>query len=150
MRKYFEHATVATIGETDVTESVYFAHFFSIQGTTRELWVRNAVPRSEKLLRDGLLLITRSANCEFHRRFRLFDAIVCRMQIRHLRKASAELVFRFHHGVTDELHAEGTQVVAFADTSGRLCRMPDEFRATALEYLESAEQEAMPMLSSSG
>lgn len=137
----FDYTTTATIGDTDVMQGVYFAHFFKIQGTVRELWVRQAVRDSEQLLRDGLLILTRHASCDYHRHFRLFDPIACRMQIRNLRPASAELVFRFHHGVTGALHAEGLQQVAFAEASGRICRMPDEFREAALLYAEETKPE---------
>lgn len=143
MSRYFEFVTTATIEDTDFTQSVYFAHFFRIQGQTRELWVHQAVRNSQQLLRDGLLLTTRSASCDFRRHFRLFDTIACRMQIRQLRKASAELVFRFHHAVSGELHAEGAQRVAFADPTGRVCKMPEEFREAALHYLEAPEMEAL-------
>lgn len=138
----FHYTTTATIGDTDVMQAVYFAHFFKIQGTVRELWVRHVVRNSERHLREGLLLLTRHASCDYHRHFRLFDPINCRMQIRNLRKASAELVFRFYHETTGVLHAQGLQVVAFADSGGRLCRMPDEFREAAQLYAEDPAPEA--------
>ena len=37
------------------------------------------------------------------------------MQISNLRRASSDLVFRFHNGTTGVLHAQGRQTVAFAD-----------------------------------
>ncbi len=138
MNQSFDYATTITIGDTDLMQAVYFAHFFKLQGIVRELWVLNAVENSRQLLRDGLVLITRSASCDYHRNLHLFDPVVCRMQIRNLKRASAELVFRFQHGLTGELHAEGRQRVAFMDRAGRVCRMPDEFRASALRYLEAS------------
>jgi acyl-CoA thioesterase FadM len=135
----FDYATTITIGDTDLMQAVYFAHFFKLQGVVRELWVLNAVDNSRQLLRDGVVLITRSAASDYHRNLHLFDPVVCRMQIRSLKAASAELVFRFHHGLTGELHAEGLQRVAFMDRSGRVRRMPEEFRTAALRYLEVPE-----------
>ena len=137
MSDVFEYGTTVTIGDADPMQSMYFAHFFRIQGVTRELWVRSAVARSEQLLADGLMLITRSASCDYHLHFRLFDPVVCRMQIANLRRASSDLVFRFCHGVTGALHAEGRQTVVFADNTGRLIRMPEEFRDAALRYSEN-------------
>lgn len=137
MNDVFEYGTTVTIGDADPMQSMYFAHFFRIQGITRELWVRSAVARSEQLLAEGLLLITRRASCDFHLHFRLFDPVVCRMQIAHLRRASSDLVFRFCHGETGAVHAEGRQTVVFADKTGRPIRMPDEFRDAALRYRES-------------
>jgi acyl-CoA thioesterase FadM len=141
MGDVFEYDTTVTIGDADPMQSMYFAHFFRIQGVTRELWVRSAVERSEQLLAEGLMLITRRASCDYHLHFRLFDPVVCRMQIANLRRASSDLVFRFCHGVTGAVHAEGRQTVVFADKSGRLIRMPGEFREAALRY---SENEARP------
>ena len=138
----FEHHVTITLGDTDHTQAVYFTHFFKLQGIVRELWVLNAVANSERHLRDGLLLLTRSASCEYHRQLKLFDPVVCRMQIRKLRQASSDLVFRFHHGVTGELHAEGLQRVAFVGSAGRLRRMPDDFRRAALAYSEPDREPA--------
>jgi len=139
----FEHHTTITLGDTDHTQAVYFTHLFSLQGIVRELWVLHAVSNSERHLREGLVLVTRRASCEYHRKLRLFDPVVCRMQIRNLRQASADLVFRFHHGATGELHAEGLQRVAFADTDGRLRRMPEDFRQAALAYAEPERKPAL-------
>jgi acyl-CoA thioesterase FadM len=123
-------------------KAVYFAHFFKLQGIVRELWVLNAVPDSRRHLADGLVLITKSASCEYFRNLHLFDRVVCKMQIRHLRAASSELVLRFYHAVTGELHAEGLQKVAFMRFDGRLCRMPEDFRIAAERYAEADEQAA--------
>ncbi len=136
MSLVFEHRTVVTLGDTDHTQAVYFTRFFEWQGATRELWVLQAVAQSEQHLREGLVLITRSASCDYHQKLKLFDPVICRMQIRNLRQASSDLVFRFFHAVTGELHAEGLQRVAFADPTGRLRRMPDDFRNAALAYAE--------------
>lgn len=141
MSQTFEHHTTITLGETDHSQGVYFTHFFKLQGIVRELWVLHAVAHSERHLRDGLGLVTRSAACDYHRRLKLFDPVVCRMHIRNLRLASSDLVFRFYHGTTGELHAEGWQRVAFARSDGRLCRMPEDFRRAALAY---SEPEAAP------
>jgi acyl-CoA thioesterase FadM len=142
MNQTFDYTTTVTIGDVDSMESMYFAHFFRLQGITRELWVRQAVANSDRLLRDGLLLITRSATCNYHLHFRLFDPVVCRMQIRNVRNASSDLVFRFVHGTTGALHAEGSQTIAFADRSGRLCRIPPQFREAGLRYHEATPDAA--------
>lgn len=142
MSESFDYETTITIGDTDLMKAVYFAHFFKLQGIVRELWVLNAVPNSRRHLAEGLVLITKSASCEYHRNIHLFDRVVCKMQIRNLRAASSELVFRFYHAITGELHAEGLQKVAFMRADGRLCRMPTDFRVAALRYAESEEEEA--------
>lgn len=142
MNLSFEHHTTITLGDTDHTQAVYFTHFFKLQGIVRELWVLQAVSHAERHLREGLVLLTRSASCDYHRRLKLFDPLLCRMQIRNLGQASAELVFRFYHATTGELHAEGVQRVAFAGADGRICRMPEDFRRAALAYLAPETEEA--------
>ncbi len=140
MSHTFEHRTTITLGDTDHTQAVYFARLFDLQGVTRELWVLGVVANAEKHLKEGLVLVTRSASCEYHRKLRLFDPVVCRMSVSNLRQASADLVFHFHHGVSGALHAEGLQRIAFADASGRLRRMPDDFRAAGLAYSQPREE----------
>lgn len=149
MSQTFEHHTTITLGDTDHTQAVYFVRFFELQGIVRELWVLRAVANSERHLQEGLVLVTRSASCEYHRKLKLFDPVVCRMQIRNLRQASSDLVFRFFHGVTGELHAEGVQRVAFCGADGRLRRMPEDFHHAALRFAERRPRVAeasMPVL----
>lgn len=139
MNQSFDYETTITIGDTDLMQAVYFAHFFKLQGVVRELWVLNAVENSLRHLRDGVVLVTRSASCDYHRNLHLFDRVLCRMQIRNLKQASADLVFRFQHAVTGALHAEGLQRIVFMDRSGRIRKMPADFRDSALKYLEPTE-----------
>lgn len=136
MNLSFDHEFTITLGDTDALHGVYFTHFFRLQGVVRELWVLNAVANSRGHLRDGIVIVTRSASCDYHRNLRLFDRVICKMQVRQLRLASAELVFRFFHADTGELHAEGRQLVAFMDRTGRLRRMPEDFREAAERYQE--------------
>jgi acyl-CoA thioesterase FadM len=55
------------------------------------------------------------------------------MQIRNLRNASGELVFKFYNEATMELHAEGTHEIVTAKSDG-ICRIPENFRNAAMEY----------------
>lgn len=142
MNLSFEHHTTITLGDTDHTQAVYFTHLFKLQGVVRELWILQTVSNAERHLREGLVLQTRSASCDYHRKLKLFDPVLCRMQIRNLGRVSAELVFRFHHATTGELHADGMQRVAFSGADGRLCRMPEDFRRSALSYLVPETEQA--------
>jgi len=150
MSASFEHHTTITLGDTDHTQSVYFTRFFELQGVVRELWVLRAVPNAEQHLRGGLVLITRSASCDYHRKLQLFDPVICRMQIRNLRRASSDLVFRFVHGTTGRLHAEGMQRVAFCTPDGRPRRMPDDFYQAALLYSEAPRPALCPAATLAG
>ena len=56
------------------------------------------------------------------------------MQIQNMRGASTEIVFKFYNEATMELHAEGTNEIVFANSSHRVCRIPENFRNAGKEY----------------
>jgi len=134
MGKIYEYRTTVTIGDTNLLQHMYFVHFFTLQGITRDLWVKECVPGGLDAIRDGLVLITKNAMCEYKKDFFLYDRVLVQMQIRNIRGASVELVFRFLKEDTMELHAEGTNEIVFANSSHRICRIPPNFRNAGLEY----------------
>jgi len=134
MGKIYEYRTTVTIGDTNLLQHMYFVHFFTLQGITRDLWVKECVPGGLDAIRDGLVLITKNAMCEYKKDFFLYDRVLVQMQIRNIRGASVELVFRFLKEDTMELHAEGTNEIVFANSSHRVCRIPPNFRNAGLEY----------------
>jgi len=134
MGKSYEYRTTVTIGDTNLLQHMYFVHFFTLQGITRDLWVQECVPGGLESIRDGLVLITKNAMCEYKKDFYLYDRVLVQMQIQNLRGASTELVFRFYNEATMELHAEGTNEIVFANSSHRICRIPPNFRNAGIEY----------------
>jgi len=134
MGKIYEYRTTVTIGDTNLLQHMYFVHFFTLQGITRDLWVKECVPGGLDAIRDGLVLITKNAMCEYKKDFFLYDRVLVQMQTRNIRGASVELVFRFLKEDTMELHAEGTNEIVFANSSHRICRIPPNFRNAGLEY----------------
>ncbi len=74
--------------------------------------------------KQGLLLITPGIPATFIFIFAFAIRWWCRMQIANFRRASSDLVFRFCHGETGAVHAEGRQTVVFADKIGPPIRMP--------------------------
>lgn len=134
MGKVYEYRTTVTIGDTNLLQHMYFVHFFTLQGITRDLWVKECVPGGFESIRDGLVLITKNAMCEYKKDFFLYDRVLVQMQIRNLRGASTELVFRFYNEATMELHAEGTNEIVFANSNHRVCRIPPNFRNAGIEY----------------
>lgn len=134
MGKKFEYRTTVTIGDTNLLQHMYFVHFFTLQGITRDLWVKEKVPGGLESIKDGLVLITKSAQCDYKKDFFLYDNVLVCMQIRNIRGASVELVFKFYNEVTMELHAEGTNEIVFANSNHRVCRIPENFRTAGMEY----------------
>ncbi len=134
MGKIYEYRTTVTIGDTNLLQHMYFVQFFTLQGITRDLWVKEVVQGGLESIQQGLVLITRSAQCEYKKDFFLYDRVLIQMQIRNIRGASVELVFKFYNEDTMELHAEGTNEIVFANSNHRICRIPPNFRNAGLEY----------------
>ena len=134
MGKIYEYRTIVTIGDTNLLQHMYFVHFFTLQGITRDLWVKECVPGGLVSIQQGLILITRFAQCEYKKDFFLYDRVLIQMQIRNIRGASVELVFKFYNEDTMELHAEGTNEIVFANSNHRICRIPPNFRNAGIEY----------------
>jgi len=133
MGKTYEYRTTVTIGDTNLLQHMYFVHFFTLQGITRDLWVKEVVDGGLDSIKNGLVLITKNAQCEYKKDFFLYDRVLIRMQIRNIRGASVELVFKFFNEKTMELHAEGTNEIVFARNS-RICRIPENFKNAGIEY----------------
>jgi acyl-CoA thioesterase FadM len=134
MGKIYEYRMTVTIGDTNLLQHMYFAQFFTLQGITRDLWLKEAVQGGVDSIKNGLALITKNAQCEYKKDFYLYDKVLVCMQIRNMRGASVELVFKFYNEDTMELHAEGTNEIVFANSSGRICRIPENFRNAGKEY----------------
>ena len=84
MGKIYEYRTTVTIGDTNLLQHMYFVQFFTLQGVTRDLWVKEVVSGGLESIRNGLVLITRSAQCEYKKDFFLYDKVLIRMQIRNI------------------------------------------------------------------
>jgi acyl-CoA thioesterase FadM len=134
MGKIYEYRTTVTIGDTNLLQHMFFVNFFTLQGITRDLWLKEAVQGGVDSIKNGLALITKNAQCEYKKDFYLYDKVLVRMQIRNMRGASVELVFKFYNEDTMELHAEGTNEIVFANSSHRVCRIPENFRNAGKEY----------------
>ena len=134
MGKIYEYRMTVTIGDTNLLQHMYFAQFFTLQGITRDLWLKDAVQGGVDSIKNGLALITKNAQCEYKKDFYLYDKVLVCMQIRNMRGASVELVFKFYNEDTMELHAEGTNEIVFANSSRRICRIPENFRNAGKEY----------------
>jgi len=55
----------------------------------------------------------------------LLDKVVIKLTMGKVRRASAELLFTFRDKNTNKLIGEGSQVVVFADNTGKPIPMPD-------------------------
>ncbi len=133
-RKIYEYKSVVTIGDTNCTQNMYFLNFFKLQGIVRELWVRDCVEGGLVDLSKGLLLITRDANCKFIKDFYLYNNIIVRLQMTKIENTNTELRFRFYNADTSDLHSEGYQTIVFADSTHKLIRIPENWKAAINTY----------------
>jgi acyl-CoA thioesterase FadM len=69
MGKTYEYRTTVTIGDTNLLQHMYFVHFFTLQGITRDLWVKEVVDGGLDSIKNGLVLITKNAQCEYKKDF---------------------------------------------------------------------------------
>jgi enediyne biosynthesis thioesterase len=134
--KSYTYKSVVTIGDTNCLGNVYFLNHLKLSGMVRELWLGSAVQNVGEHLAGGLLLVTHSVSCDFMKDFFVFDPIRCEMIVRNVKRASAELVFRFYHDQTNELHAVARHTIVFADRAHKICPMPDDFRRAARQIEE--------------
>lgn len=137
----YTHEKLITIGNTNAMQNLYFAEYFTLQGSVREMWLHDCVPNALQYFADGLILSTKSAHCDYKKPLFVFDTVLCCMHIEDLGRVSAKLVFDFYDGKTRELKATGWQQVVFKDSNRKTCRMPEEFRIAAQAILWKAEQD---------
>lgn len=135
MGETYQYIHTVTIGETNVFKNVYFDTIIKLQGTVRELWVKDNVENLKATLDSGLILITKTVHCDYKKDFFLYDEILCEMQISELKTALAKITFNFFHNQTRKSHAEGWQIILFADKNHKVCRMPENFHKAAKKYL---------------
>lgn len=132
----FEHRHTITIGDTNIYQNAYFLTLVGIQGTVRELFVRNAVEDAMQTLQDGLKLLTKSVSCTYDKEFLVFETVLVKLTFRDIRRATCRLVFRYYEASTGELRATGEQRIAFVGKDGRPCRIPDNFMQAAIRHAD--------------
>ncbi len=135
MNKKYEYRSVIGIGDTNFFQHADFSVYFNLQSIVRGLWVRDAVQNGIESLMNDYYLITKSANCEFIRDFRLFDEVLVTMQVLNIKHVSTDILFCYYNASTMELHAKGYQKIVFSDKQCKLCTIPANFKAAGLEYL---------------
>ena len=130
----YEYRSLVTIGDMNIMGNMYFTNHFKIQGITRERWMNECVKNADKHLSNGLLLITKSAHCDYIKDYYLNDEVVCQMSVGRIRRTCFELYFNFLHGETADIHARGRQEIVFSDSNHNICKIPDNFLLAAKSY----------------
>jgi acyl-CoA thioesterase FadM len=133
--KFYEYIKIVTIADTNLYKHMDFKNYFELQGIVRGLWIKDAVVNGSESILDSVFLITRSAHCDFIKDFYLFDEILIRMQMRNIKHVSAEIVFFYHNNNTMELHAKGYQKIVFTDKNRKICKIPENFKKSGIEFL---------------
>lgn len=132
--KSYTYKKQVLIGDTNLLQNMYFANFFKLQGEVRELFLKDCVDGSLKMLEEGLILITKNANMEYVKDFYLYDTIRVELTIPQIGSASCELNFSFYNDETNEVHAKGNQTIVFADKNHKITRIPPTFKNTLHNY----------------
>lgn len=135
MGEIFEYKSTVTVGDTNLLQNVYFSNYFKLQGIAREIWFHESIDDGFSSFSNGLLVVTRSAECSYYKDFFLTDKILVKLQVLEIGKASVDLLFSFYCEKTMELHAVGKQKLVFVDNNHKICRMPREFKMKASKFL---------------
>jgi acyl-CoA thioesterase FadM len=136
VNEVYTHHSVVTIGDTNLLQNMYFANYFKLAGTARELWLRQHVPEVQAFLSQGLVLITKNASCEFFHDFYLFDSVRLELWFEALKRSSIEVHFAFFHNETGKLHALGVQTIVIADATHKPCSIPQGFVDASLAFIK--------------
>ena len=96
--------------------------------------MKEAVENAMQSMQNGLVLITRSTQCQYHKDFYLYAKIRAEMQVKTFRNANAELVFHFYNTETNEIHAEGHHQIVSAGPNHKICKIPENFLKAGREY----------------
>jgi acyl-CoA thioesterase FadM len=134
MTNKYEYKTTVTIGDTNAMQNMYFLNFFKLQGIIRELWVKDCVTDGFNDLANGMLLITKDAQCDFIKDFFLYDEIKVVCYFSQINRTNVGLVFEYYSN-TGELHAKGSQTIVFADHTHKIIKIPDNWRSATETYL---------------
>ena len=135
MGKHYEYEYTVTIGDTNLLQNMYFLVHFKLQGITRELWVKNAVENGLRDLQNGLLLITKQASCNYHKDFFLYETLLIRLTFHDTQRTHTRLNFKIYEKETQELRAEGEQLIVFADAAThKLKRIPPNWKLAIQAY----------------
>ncbi|GEM_PF-594818 len=135
MTKKYEYRAIIGVGDTNLFQHADFSVYFNLQSIVRGLWVKDAVQNGMESLMNDYFLITKSAQCEFIKDFRLFDEVLVTMQVKNIKHVSADIIFYYYNANTMELHAKGYQKIVFADRlCNKLCTIPANFKAAGLQY----------------
>lgn len=114
------------LSDTNAVGNTYFAKYFEWQGIVREsFFFRCLFPDPQAFAKSGIKLITAEAHMKYKHETVLLDRVIIRLKMGRVRRTSAELLFKFLDKKTNRLIGEGSQVVVFADSTGKPIPMPE-------------------------
>lgn len=124
--KAFVYEKQVYLSDTNAVGNTYFAKYFEWQGIVREsFFFKCLFPDPAAFAKSGIKLITAEAHMKYKHETVLLDKVVIKLTMGKVRRASAELLFTFRDKNTNKLIGEGSQVVVFADNTGKPIPMPD-------------------------
>ena len=119
IRVYFE--------DTDAGGMVYYANYLKFAERARTEMLRSAgISHARIVADDGLMLVVRRCNAEFHRSARLDDELEVETRLVECAGASLTLDQRIRRGA--ELLVELTVTIACMTRDGRPTRLPERVR----------------------
>ena len=103
------HHTVS-IGDTNITRSVYFTRYLEWLGYAREAMLIDTVDPSE-IVSGEIVLVTKNTAIAYLKEFDLYDKVELHVTTGKLTPSTVQLCFRYIHAQTQELYAVAKQLI---------------------------------------
>lgn len=122
---YFLFEVTVYLKDVNVFGTGYFSRYFDWQGMAREEYFVS-VPNYQEIILAGIKLITKKAWIEYFNHCTPFQKLLIKIQNKNIKRYSFEMIFTYIDINTSQLIAIGGQVLVFADSSGKLIKIPNK------------------------
>lgn len=143
MGKIYSYNHFVTLRDMDSTGNAYFTRILEWQGLCREEFMVQCVKNVTESLSSGISFMTRKIDSEFQNKINLFDHIQIDVQAQEIKMSNATLIFNMIRNEDAGIIGQSHHQIVFLDKTGKIIRIPDNFRDTLIEY--SCDKEVIPV-----
>ncbi|XCN74908.1 MAG: acyl-CoA thioesterase [Candidatus Electrothrix aestuarii] len=134
LSSFIYHHTVS-IGDTNITRSVYFTRYLEWLGYAREAMLINTVNPSE-IVSGEIILVTKNTAIAYLKEFDLYDKVELHVTTGKLTASTVQLCFRYIHAEKQELYAVAKQLILMTSKQGKPKKAPLKYVNVVLKYPE--------------
>lgn len=132
---FYDYVVRITFGELNPEGTVDHHIYAELFGKARELFGLEHFPVIAKQAGRDYFLHTSKASYTFHKNFHFGDLMRVRMRVSGVKSQAFQLKAAFIYVATDEIRAEGSQIIACTDPQGNLIDIPDGLRKALFDTL---------------